>query len=183
MSGWAPPRELFRRPLSPPAPPSTGGKLASDEWIGWRTKQFVGTPGNLAKDYGVSVLRVPEEERPQGYWDCLGVHHLTPDENNGQRRVFVEVLGADWERAAATVAWASENQYGDARMGMMRTCMRPAAAAAVIWPDERTVVSVWMNGGLSDMVRYLHANHPDDGLGNERGFQSFFVVFVWRDPT
>ena len=123
---------------------------------------FLANPDNDATNYGVTVEQVGGAE-----YRCIGVHHLTPEENKGGAFVFLSVLDESGQRIpGAKVGWTWEG--------------KPLPALNV-WLDKGEneppghiglsagmVVSVWKG----DIVNGLRCDHQADEEP-----QSFYVVF------
>jgi len=129
---------------------------------------------NDAASYGVKIQKVGGAR-----YRCIGVHHLTPDENGGNHHVYLDVLDAQGKRVyGIPIGW---DWVG-------RTPAEPARPVAV---DKRAgepgsniglglgqIATVWVLGdGPSDRVYNLRTDHPDEAPGNTRGHHSFYVVF------
>ena len=52
---------------------------------------------DLPTKYGVTLLPA-EVAAGQVYWRVIGVHHLTPEENQGKHAVYVDALDSAGER-------------------------------------------------------------------------------------
>jgi len=129
---------------------------------------------NDAVAYGVKV------EKAQGaLYRAVGVHHLTPAENNGLHHIFLMVVDDDGKGVRGIpVAW---DWVG-------RDVTEPARPVALDKPEPEPmgniamgrgqVVTVWVAGaGPSDRVSGLSTEHGDEHEGNSRGHHSFLVVF------
>ncbi len=109
-------------------------------------------------------------------WRVLGVHHLSPEENQGNHHVLLRALCKQGDQdgfRAMNWTWQGRQLDGPA----------PPVYGAMKGPDELVdlplnpgmIVSVWTQG--SGMVVGLSSNHPDEGPGNTVGHHSFFVCF------
>jgi hypothetical protein len=149
-----------------------------------------GQPINDAAAYDVRIVQadVPEGET---YWQVIGVHHLTPEENRGKQNVFLEALDEDGRRVRDPFAWAGwtwEGRRPEERadpVPLDKPANEPANNIVMYFGQ---IVSVWLNGlapdgtDPSDQVQNLHTNHPDEPgpggeLWNSIGHHSFHVVF------
>ena len=77
---------------------------------------FIDRPGaeplTDAAAYGVRVI--PASVAPgQTYWQVIGIHHLTPEENKGKHNLFAEIVDASGQRVreqALQLQWNWEGQ-------------------------------------------------------------------------
>lgn len=129
---------------------------------------------NDAVDYGVIVdsADVPANTL---YWKCIKVHHLTPNENQGNHNIYVNVFedGPAWQETVQ-MFWPD----GTATIPLEKD-----------WPNEpmgngvlsRDAVGVTVLSELdSDRVLGLCTNHGDElkedgAIGNSNGHHSFLV--------
>ena len=139
---------------------------------------FLANPGqNDATKYGVKITLSHTTPAP---YRCIGVHHLTPDENVGKHHVFLDVLDEQGQRIRqAQLEWTWEG----------RRLEEPAPPVTIDKPDTEPGTNIAMNWAQtitvsilnqrSDAVTNLHTRHPDEGEtnGNSRGHHSFYVVF------
>lgn len=149
-----------------------------------------GPPINDATAYGVRISPV-EAAMGESYWKVIGVHHLTPVENQGKHNVFLEALTENGQRVQNPPAWAGwtwEGRRPDERADPAPLDKGPSEPAGNIVMYFGQIVSVWINGRSpaatepSDRVENLHTNHPDERgpngeVWNSIGHHSFYVVF------
>ena len=125
------------------------------------------------------------------YWRLIGLHHLTPEENQWNHNVYVEALDEAGKRIAAPPAWAGwtwEGRQPDevARPQPLDKGENEPAGNIPLGRGQK--VAVWIAGSSqdaadkSDRVANLHTYHPDeppvDGrLLNSVGHHSFYVAF------
>jgi hypothetical protein len=124
-------------------------------------------------------------------WRVIGVHHLTPEENQRNHHVYVEALDETGNRLRAPDPWVGWTWEGrkpneEARpQPLDKGENEPAGNLAM---EKRQKLMVWIAGlaqnatDKSDRVSNLHTYHDDekaaDGqLLNLRGHHSFYVVF------
>ncbi|NPA91493.1 MAG: hypothetical protein GXO55_08605 [Chloroflexi bacterium] len=131
-----------------------------------------GGPRNDARSYGVLIL--PAQVRPgQAYWRVLRVHHLTPEENRGDRALFLDVVDEEGRR----VPGARVRVIGP--QGAREYTLQPDEKA----PGVRVEMERWVfyeaevADGPSERVAALSAAHPAEGKGNPEGRHSFLVVW------
>ncbi len=125
------------------------------------------------------------------YWRVIGVHHLTPDENQWNHNVYLEALDEAGQRIAAPPAWVGwtwENRQPDEEARPQPLDKGAGEPAGNIPLGRGQKLAVWIAGlgqnaaEKSDRVTNLHSFHPDekaaDGqLLNSVGHHSFYVVF------
>ena len=148
---------------------------------------------NLDNDAENYAVRVVEANAIEGetYWRVIGVHHLTPPENRGNRHVFIEALDEEGHRIQNPFVWAGwtwEGRRPDEAadpVPLDKPLNEPAGNIAMHFGQK---VSVWIKGtnrqgtDASDVVQGIHTAH-DDELGpngekwNSNGHHSFYVVF------
>jgi hypothetical protein len=144
-----------------------------------------GSPAsNDAASYGVTI-REAQEAEGQRAWRVIGVHHLAPEENEGNLTILVEALDEEGVRIRQGRVWAASTFEHNAD---------PPKVSALDKGDfdpmgcdfpmgKGATYAVWMVGDRpdanepTDTVERLHTRHPDEGHGNTFGHHSFFVVF------
>lgn len=141
-------------------------------------RRYRDMPANEAIPYGVKI----ERSGIGGAWRCIGVRHLSGDENRRRHNVFVECLDeAGVRQRAPVLRW----QWGDAGPILNVRFDKPANEPAADIPiDYHATVRCWIGDSLpSDVVTGLHARHMDEGgsagspAGNTLGHHSYYVVF------
>lgn len=141
--------------------------------------------GNAAAyDVGLAPAVVPAE---QHCWRVLGVHHLTPAENRGNRHVFVDIVdetGARVQEPNLRLAWGWEGQRADEQANPRafdKQGNEPNTNVDV-YSGQRLWIEVSGDGLASDRVYNMHTNHPDEPgpngeTWNSIGHHSFYVLF------
>lgn len=137
---------------------------------------------------GIGVRVIPATVTPgQPYWQIIGVHHLTPEENKGKHNLFAEIVDASGQRVrepALQLQWSWEGQQpGEASPA--KAFDKPGdepATSLDLYGGQHVRAFVAGDGCPSDMVENIHTNHPDQhGPGgevwNSTGHHSFYVVF------
>ena len=116
-------------------------------------------------------------EKPQNtIWKILGIHHLTPSENQGNHNVYIEVLCKQWARNLNQVVhWTWEGRTINQNAPDIWAGQKPENELVNIPLNLGMVVSVWTNSG--EKVSGLSSNHPDEAPGNKIGHHSFFICF------
>ncbi len=150
-----------------------------------------GAPFNDADPkYGVRI-QPADIAAGETYWRAVGVHHLTPEENQFNHHVYIEALDESGQRVAGPPAWAGWTWEGrqpheEARpQPLDKGANEPAGNIPV---DKGQVLSIWIAGqsanaaDKSDRVVNLHSAHPDERaangeLWNSVFHHSFYVVF------
>ena len=140
--------------------------------------------------YGVRI-EPADVAAGETYWRAIGVHHLTPEENQANYTIFIEALDESGQRVAGAPVWAGWTWEGrqpdeEARpQPLDKGANEPAGNIPV---DKGQVLSVWIAGpsanaaDKSDRVTHLHTDHDDERgpggeLWNSRFHHSFYVVF------
>lgn len=136
-------------------------------------RKYLSQPANDAAQYAASIAKAPSGTA----WRCIGIYHLSPQENNGRRNVYVEVLDEGGNRTRAPqVAWT---WWMDAPM-QYRNLDKPNSEPACdipIDPGATITLRVYGLGFPSDSVGNLHTRWADEGAGNTWGHHSYYVVF------
>lgn len=139
---------------------------------------------NDATTYGVQIQPA---DVPAGtvYWQCVQIHHLTPQENGGNHHIYLDVCdgaanpgpyGARLNGARLRVKWDGGEQ--------IVTVDKPANEAGTNFPMWKwqvcTVECLGKPGEElpSDHVTGLHTGHPDEAAGNTLFHHSFLLTFV-----
>lgn len=150
---------------------------------------------NDATKYGVKVR---ECQAPDGacYWRVIGVHHLSPAENEGNHTILVEALDEEGNRIRGTRNWAAstfENSTAAPKVSPLdKKDYDPAGCDFPMFKEA--TYSAWIKGhgdkpdlanDPSERVEKLHTRHADEAPGNTSGHHSFYVVFqrTLKGPT
>lgn len=140
---------------------------------------------NDALAYGVAIT--PAEVAPGSwYWQAVRVHHLTPEENNGNHHIFIDLrdpaldagdpYGGRVYGAQVRVTWDGGEQ--------ITTIDKPLNEPGTNVPMWRWQVCAVQALGLpeaglpSDRVTGLQTGHPDEAPGNTLFHHSFEIIFV-----
>ena len=137
---------------------------------------------NTAERYGVTVHRAAPDALGL-VWRARDVHHLTPEENNGRRNVFLSVYGLRGEELRGQpdirIVWGWNGQRPDEPVAP-KVLEKPPGEPMTDIPLDRGQ-EVWCRvegwGLPSDTVVGLSTNHADEAKGNSRDHHSFGVVF------
>lgn len=143
----------------------------------WRklNAEFIRNPENRAEDYGITIAQT---DRKGVAWRCIGVYHLTPEENGRRHNIFIDVLNESGQRVSnARITWGWDDTPHDLRLA--KPDNEPAGdipifAGANIW------LHVSREFGDGDKVLNIRSTHRDEGTGNTLGHHSFYVVFQRR---
>ncbi len=141
---------------------------------------------DLPTKYGVTLLPA-EVAAGQVFWRVIGVHHLTPEENQGKHAVYVDALDSAGERVddpTLRVHWGWAGQRAD-EMAPPRALDKPdnePAANVEMYGGQIVWVELGGDGLPSERVAGMHTAHADEpGPGGENwnsyGHHSFYVVF------
>jgi hypothetical protein len=141
---------------------------------------------NDAEAYGVKVE--PVKVAPgQWYWRVVRVHHLAPQDNNGNHHIYLDVLDPALPDAANAlggrifgarlkVMW----EGGESLVTVNKPLNEPGGNFPMWKSQDCAVVALGLEGHElpSDGVTGLHTRHPDEAPGNTWGHHSFSVLFV-----
>lgn len=112
-------------------------------------------------------------------FECIGVHHLAPDENRGNHHVYLCVIGEDGSRVnGARIEWGWDGMHGDEHTTPVALDKPPSEPWGNIPLGAGQVAWVKVFGAGSDTVSNLTtAPEMDDVDGNTRFHHSYFVAF------
>jgi hypothetical protein len=141
---------------------------------------------NDAEAYGVRVE--PVKVAPgQWYWRVVKVHHLSPQENNGNHHIYLDVLDPALPDAAnglggrvfgarLKVTWDG----GESIVMVEKPLSEPGGNFPMWKAQDCAVVVLGLDGHElpSDRVTGLQIRHPDEAPGNAWGHHSFSALFV-----
>lgn len=138
-----------------------------------------GVLSNSAAGYGVSVRPAPVTTG-ETYWQVVGIHHLTPEENRSRHNIFVDALDEQGQRIRdLQIGW---NWEGNGDTPAPRRLDKPANEPGCDIPLFDGVFRLWVVGAPSDEAFGFHYRHADEPatngeLLNTFGHHSFYVVF------
>lgn len=122
-------------------------------------------------DYGVSIVSDPNR-----LWRVLGIHHLTPEENQGNHNVFIEMLCKQGDREGfRAIHWTWEGRRENQPAPPIFAGQKPHNELVDLPLNLGMKLTVWTQGG--EVAQGFSSNHPDEGEGNKIGHHSFFVCF------
>lgn len=140
---------------------------------------FLDNPGqNDATKYGVKISRCTRTT--DRHYRCIGIHHLSPDENAGNHHVFLDVLDEQGHRIPqAQIEWTWIGRHLDEPAPPVTIDKPPTEPGTNLPMNWAQTISASVKDHPSDTVLNLHTRHPDEGEngGNTRGHHSFYVVF------
>lgn len=143
-----------------------------EDWIEKFQGEYsqTGVAFNDAEGYGITI------ELSSSNWKVIGIHHLSPDENNGNHNVFVEVLCKQNDREAfKAIHWTWQGKQNHEAAPDVFAGQKPLNELVDIPLNLGMIVSVWPH--LGERVVGLSSDHPDEASGNTIGHHSFFVCF------
>ncbi len=144
------------------------------------------TPVNDALAYGVAI--VPVTASPGAwYWQAVRIHHLAPEENNGNHHIYVDLY--DSAGAGGAAGYGTRLFGGRARVTwdsgeQIITVEKPLGEPGANFPMWKWQVCGVEALGLpdaelpSDRVTGMHTGHPDEAAGNTLFHHSFSVTFL-----
>lgn len=134
-------------------------------------RRYLAQPSNDAAQYAASI----NPAQTPTAWRCIGIYHLKPEENNGRRNVFVDVLDESGNRTRQPrIAWT---WWLDAPTQYRKLDKPDSEPAADIPIDSGATITLRVADGFSDSVGNLHTRWADEGSGNSWGHHSYYVVF------
>ncbi len=129
-------------------------------------------PRNDAEHYGVIIQPVRVTEG-KPFWQVLHVHHLTPEENRGDRALYIEVLDEEGRRVP-NVTVRIRGPKGEVTQTLISDPKKPGLRVEM---DKWSFYEVEVKGLPSERVIGLSAAHPREGRGNPEGRHSFLIVW------
>lgn len=155
-------------------------------------KKFLITPNVVdlpESKYMVNLIPSTAREG-ETYYKVIGIHHLLPVENKGNRNVFITVLDENGNRVKAPfyAGWTWKDRQAHERADPVLLDKPSNEAMGNISVGSNQVVTIWIKGkriddnDLSDTVSNLHTLHADERgpngeTWNSIGHHSFYVVF------
>jgi hypothetical protein len=128
---------------------------------------------NDAVAYGVSIVPAPVGPG-ETFWKVIRIHHLTPQENNGNHNVYVDVVDEKDQRVLGTqisLKWPSGSGTG-----VIDKPPNEPGTNFPIWKNQ--ICEIEVLGKPSDRVVNLSTDHPDEQPpGNSVYHHSFFVLY------
>lgn len=153
-------------------------------------KQPISNDGNTLLSntarYGIQLQ--PAMVAPaQRYWRVIGIHHLTPEENQGRHAVYVDVVDEAGNRVHnpnLRLRWGWEGQRPDEQT-VPKPLDKPDSEPAAnldLYKGQHLWVQIEGDGLPSDRVCNCHTNHADEPgphgeTWNSIGHHSFYVLF------
>ena len=136
-----------------------------------------GAADNLAVKYDVVISQPPVGEGEE-YWACIGVYHLTPEENQGKHNLYLEAMDENNNRVFGTAfKWGWEGQGAHEPSPDVIDDKPPNELAnIVIWANQILWAGVRDNIPSGE-VQKVRSTHPDEAPGNTWGHHSFYAAF------
>lgn len=128
-----------------------------------------------------SVLRV-ERANPPCY-QIIGIHKLSPDENDGKHHLYMDVVNQQGKRIPEKVQWGWMGQREDEIANPVVLDKPLNEPSGNISLGGFQVVWAKVLGKVSDTVSNVTTGLPDEGPGNTWGHHSYYVVWVWVQST
>lgn len=151
----------------------------AEPWFTKYNESFVATPGQFDwGGYGVVVEMVEGAGL-----ELVGGHHLDQSENRGEHHIYGDILDAEGNRLpGVTVAHRRDGDNTIHMVAADKPDNEPAFNIPV-WPGE--IVEVWIAnapgaGPLSDRVKRVRTDLPDEPPGNTRYHHSVYAVWQVR---
>lgn len=137
-------------------------------------------------NYGVQVAPASATAAALS-WKIIGIHHLSPEENQSRHNAFVEVLDENGQRCKdpnLRVGWSWAGRSND-QQAPPAPLDKPDNEPAGDVPIEKGMeLEIWIegDGSPSDRASKLSTHHADEPgpngeLWNTMGHHSFYVVF------
>ena len=163
----------------PPQPPDPGQQ--SENEFAHLIKMYLESDEviNNAKEYGVAIEKA-KVEQGQEYWSIIGIHHLSPEQNNMRQHLYLEALDEQGNRTLVRMPWEWKGMSPEERPNPIVTNKPPNETSNLVLQANFESVSVSVEGLPSDKVTGVHSRHPDEEDGNRIGHHSFYVAFQKR---
>lgn len=114
--------------------------------------KYVNSPSNDAVTYGVNIDHAQAQEG-EFYFRAIGIHHLLPHENSGNRNVYIDVIDENNQRIKGALInwdWVGRQPHEPARPVMIdKPDNEPGANISI---GSKQIISVWVAGARSDRV-------------------------------
>ena len=154
----------------------------ADPWFVKYNESYLKTPGQFdAGNYGVVVEMVEGAD-----FEIIGVHHLDQSENVGNHHLWGDVLGENGNRLrGARVTTHREGGPDPLYIAVDKPDNEPGFNCP-LWQGEVVDAAVGALDGqpvLSDRIRGLRTDWPDEPPGNTWFHHSFYVVWRARSAT
>lgn len=109
----------------------------------------------------------------------IGIHKLTPAENDGRHNLFVDVINLSGNRLNVQMDWGWEGRKDSEKITPLNLDKPPGEPAGnfVIWGNQKIWAGVL--GKHSDKVLNVHTGLPDEGPGSTWGHHSYYCVWLW----
>jgi hypothetical protein len=141
---------------------------------------------NDAQGYGVAIVPATVASGAW-YWQAVRVHHLTPEENNGNHHIYLDTLdpstasdpgslGGRVYGARARIVW----EGGEQIVTIDKPLNEPGTNLPLWKGQVCDVIALGLPSAelASDRVTGMHTGHPDEGTGNTLFHHSFSVTFL-----
>jgi hypothetical protein len=150
--------------------------------------QFLSQPCGAqgVANYGVQVAAA-NAAAGAPTWKIIGIHHLSPEENQSRHNAFVEVLDENGQRLKdpnLRICWSWAGRSND-QEAPPKLLDKPDSEPAGDVPIEKGMeLELWIEGDgcPSDRASKLGTHHndepgPNGELWNTMGHHSFYIVF------
>jgi hypothetical protein len=136
---------------------------------------FIANPGQLpASKYGITIVK-PDPTLGKVQWRCIGVHHLTGQENAGNHHVYLDVLDEKGNRINGARLMVVNNGKVPYQVTIDKPADEAGANLPMYWND---ILAIYIAGDHpGDKVVGFHTRHEDEEQGTTRGHHSFYVVW------
>jgi hypothetical protein len=144
-------------------------------WHIKRIKEMLANPGRLPDPkYGIAVIK-PSPTLGKVQWRCIGVHHLTGEENAGNHHVYLDVLDEKGNRINGARLMVVNNGKVPYQVTIDKPAGEAGANVPMYWND---ILAIYIAGDHpGDRVVGFHTRHEDEEPGTTRGHHSFYVVW------
>lgn len=143
------------------------------EWIA------KGARVNEALKYDVAIA-IGNPKDGKNFALCLGVMHLTPEQNGGNHNVFIDIVDRNGQQIRGT--YVIDWDWKDRRQNepkpnpvILDKPIDEAGGNLAMFGGQ--VVRVQVKDTDSDVVSGMHTYHPDEASGNTIGHHSYYVAF------
>lgn len=133
-------------------------------------------------DQIITDTLIPNTKPVIGYprYEIIGIHKLTPEENDGKHNLYIDVVSKDGKRINEMIDWGWEGQTEAEKLrtkpvSLDKPSNEPAGDIVIFW-GQKIFAKVY--GKTSDEVYNIHTMLPDEAPGNTRGHHSYYVVWM-----
>lgn len=130
-----------------------------------------------------SVAKVTRTTETSDFYQLIGIHHLTGDENRGNHNLYMSVVDVSGKRINEKIEWGWEGQKPTEHVNPVvldKPLNEPdgnisIGKGQIVWAD--------VLGKNSDTISGVTTLLPDEGPFNTIGHHSYYCAWVWNEGT